>query len=195
MDPFGVDAVMTALEPYLPKIDSVIRDGFEKLWTCENDVLADYDEGAAAKCIHRHQVMLARQRLDPLPGVNVINVRGLEVVDIEGRVCMRFKKVNGAGRGRNLETLQQLAFDRQRPLPGLPDAATRVVAGYKPNAANTAIERVLIACPMGRTMLWTVQVVLTEERTWVDITPLRLDGTYRYRRPGEGDASYGHGRK
>jgi hypothetical protein len=186
---FGLEAVMPCLEPYLAEIDGVIRDGFARLWTYDPAVLADYDDAAAAKCIHRHVIMLARQRLDPKPGVNVINVQRLEIVDFHGQACVRFKKVNGAGRGRNIVTLQQRRFDRQLPLLGLPPAAVHLVAGYKTNAANSEIEKVLIACPMGSTTLWTVQVVLSQQSKWEDITPLRFPGTERYRRPDEGDAA------
>ena len=77
------------------------------------------------------------------------------------------------------------------PLPGLPDAAIRLVAGYKPTPAGSEIEKVLIACPMGQQTLWTVQIVLAEERKWVDITPLRFAGTYDYRRPHQGGAAQG----
>jgi hypothetical protein len=126
-----------------------------------------------------------------MPGVNVLNIQGLEVVNFLGIACVRFKKVDGAGRGRNIDTMQQRRFDRQLPLPGLPAAAAHLVAGYKPDISRSGIEKVLIACPLGWTTLWTVQITLSEEKKWVDITPLRFTGTERYQRPSEGGTASG----
>jgi hypothetical protein len=176
---------MAVLEPHLEDIDACIRRGFDRYGEYAPEHVADHGYRATTSCIDDHQIMLARKILDPKPGVRVIHARGLEVVNFHDRVCLRFKKVNGAGRGRNLQTDQQKRFDRQWSLPGLPPSATRVVAGYNPTVAGTEIRKVLISCPLGRTNLWCVQLVLTDEAKWVDITPSRLDGTEPFIRPEE----------
>lgn len=176
---------MAVLEPYLEDIDACIRRGFATYGEYAHEHVADHSYRATTSCIYDHQIMLARKLLEPKSGVTVVNARGLEVVNFHDRVCLRFKKVNGAGRGRNLQTDQQKRFDRQWSLPGLPPSAIRVVAGYNPTAAGTEIRKVLISCPLGRTNIWCVQLVLTEQAKWVDITPARFEGTEPFVRPAE----------
>src|SRR5262249_14108699 len=92
----------------------------------------------------------------------------------------RFKKVDATGRHENVQTFQQRAFDDQLELPGLPAEATRLTSGYQPDVSGETIERVIIARPIGRSMLWSSQVnVVHGAAAWEDITPRRLPGTTR----------------
>jgi hypothetical protein len=182
MSDLSLSETMAVLEPHLEDIDACLRRGFERYGEYPPEIVADHGHRSTTCCIYDHQLMLARKILDPKPGISIIHVKGLEVINFYDRVLMRFKKVNSAGRGRNLQTEQQKIFDRQLSLPGLPPKATRVVAGYNTILFGTAIRKVLISCPLGRTNLWCVQVVLTEEAKWVDITPERFPGTEGFRR-------------
>jgi hypothetical protein len=92
------------------------------------------------------------------------------------------KKVNEHGASRsNQSTAQARNFDRQLSLPGVPPAATRLTFGYEPDPAFSRIERVIVSCPLGATILWAAQVVVLDSAhaNWVDITPRRLEGTER----------------
>jgi hypothetical protein len=93
---------------------------------------------------------------------------------------IRLKKVNGAGRGRNLLTRQQEDYDAQKPFPELPPEAVRLVAGYQPDAAFSGVERVIISRPLHKTIYWAAQVVVMDDAlAWTDITPPRFSGTER----------------
>ena len=84
----------------------------------------------------------------------------------------------GAGRSRNAITKQQMDYDAQLPLPGLPSEAIRLVAGYQPDAAFSSVQRVIVSAPLGKTIAWAAQVVIVDDAvSWVDITPSRLPGT------------------
>jgi hypothetical protein len=172
---------MEVLNPYLEDVDWCLRDGFGFYRSYPDEIIAEHDDRAATSCIYRHQLMRARKRLAAHSGVNTIEVRGLWVVDFHGRVNLRFKKVNSAGRGQNIATeQQQRMFDAQADIPGLPSQAIRVVAGYKADAALTSIDKILISRPWGRGIMWCVQVVLGTDARRVDITPERIAGTERY---------------
>lgn len=186
MSDLSLAQTMTVLEPHLEDIDACLRRGFERYGEYPPEIAADHSHRSTTCCIYDHQLMFARKILDLKQGVSIIHVKGLEVINFNDQVFMRFKKVNSAGRGRNLQTKQQKIFDRQLTLPELPPRATRVVAGYNTILFGTAIRKVLISCPLGRTNLWCVQVVLSEEARWVDITPQRFDGTEGFRSYEEG---------
>ncbi|HMR29753.1 MAG TPA: hypothetical protein PKA13_02560 [Geminicoccaceae bacterium] len=185
MSDLSLTETMEVLNPYLEDIDACLRGGVGTYKSYDARNIAEHTERATRACIHDHQIVLARRLLVGRPGVAALNVRGLVVLDFHGQVCLRFKKVNGAGRGRNLQTMQQRLFDRQIEMPGLPKAATRVVAGYVTDAAGLDVRQVLISCPLGREILWCVQVGLDRDKRWEDITPVRIPGTERFTRYGQ----------
>lgn len=173
---------MEVLDPYLEDVDWCLRDGFGFYRSYPEEIVAEHDDRAATASIYRHQLMRARKRLAAHAGVNTIEVRGLWVIDFHGRVNMRFKKVNSAGRGRNIATEQQKKFDGQADIPGLPSSAIRVTAGYQADAALTSINKVLISRPLGRDIVWCVRVALGVDARWIDITPEFPDVGPRERR-------------
>lgn len=100
----------------------------------------------------------------------------------------RFKLVDGAGRHSNYQTQQQKDFDDQLELPGIPPPAIRLTSGYQPDDAAQAIERILVARPLGPSIRWVAQINLSEgEASWTDITPPRLPGTDRFDYRGRRD--------
>lgn len=132
----------------------------------------------AANCVYDHAFHSLRERLEEEPGCHFLNVRGLEVLNYFDLALLRLKNVNGAGRARNLLTPLQRDYDDQKPLPGLPPEAARLVIGYQPDAAFSAIERVIVSRPLGKTIRWTSQIVILDDApSWIDITPARFTGT------------------
>jgi hypothetical protein len=143
-------------------------------------VIAQQRDRTAANCVYDHGFHRMKEQLDQSPGCNFLHVRGLEVLNYLDLAVIRLKKVNGAGRWRNYQTKQQQNFDDQLPLRGLPLEAVRLVVGYQPDAAFTAIERIIVARPLGKTIRWTAQIIMADEKmSWVDITPERIPGTER----------------
>jgi hypothetical protein len=177
------DEAMALIEPILKVLYDCLYDGMAFYQDPENysaAAVAQQRERTVAGCINDHAFHRLRETLGAKKGCRFPRLRGLEVLDYEGKALIRIKKVNGAGRGRNAATKQQRDYDAQLPLPGLPPEAVRLVAGYQPDPAFTSVQRIIISAPLGKTIAWASQVVIVEEgASWIDITPSRLPGTDR----------------
>jgi|GraSoiStandDraft_4_1057263.scaffolds.fasta_scaffold50720_4 hypothetical protein len=144
------------------------------------DILAEHDESTAASCVRAHMLMAVMRRFDGTDGCHVLDINGLKVLNYRDLAVFRFKKVDAAGRHQNYQTEQQKDFDGQLPLPNLP-AAVRLTSGYQLDISGQAIERIIIARPLGTSIMWTAQVnVIEDQASWIDITPRRLAGTERF---------------
>jgi hypothetical protein len=172
---------MGRIEPLFRPLYDALHHGmvfYQENYSAE--VIAQQRDRTAANCVYDHGFHRIKEALDQSPGCHFLRVRGLEVLNYYDLALLRFKKVNGAGRWRNYQTQQQQDYDNQLPLPGLPEAAVRLVAGYEPDAAFTVVERVIVSRPLGKTIRWASQIIVLDEATsWVDITPARLAGTER----------------
>lgn len=74
----------------------------------------------------------------------------------------RFKKVKANGKHSNYQTKQQQEYDDQLSFPEFPDPAYRLTASYQLDASGTAVERIMIARPIGRSIFWTSQVTVLD---------------------------------
>jgi hypothetical protein len=145
------------------------------------DILAEHDETTAANCVRAHMLMAVIRRFDGVPGCHVLDINSFKVLNYRDLAVLRFKKVDAAGRHHNYQTAQQKDFDDQEPLPGLPAEAVRLTSGYQLDVSGQAIERIIIARPIGQSIMWTAQVnVIEDHAAWIDITPRRLAGTERF---------------
>jgi hypothetical protein len=145
------------------------------------EVLAEHDDSTAASCVRAHMLMNIMRRYDGAAGCNILNVEGLKAFNYWDQAVLRFKKVDSAGRHQNYQTDHQRDFDNQEPLPGLPPEAVRLTSGYQLDASGQLIERIIVARPLGRSIMWTAQINVLEDRaSWIDITPRRLTGTERF---------------
>jgi hypothetical protein len=169
---------MAALAPVLEHVHDCWHRAMETYQGYSPLVLAQHSDRAAASCVHDHMWMELQQALSEVRGAALLTVRGLQVLNVGDLVVARFKKVDARGHSVTHPSQQQEDFDRQLAIPDLPEAATRLTIGYQPDAAFSAIERVLVVCQMGKTILWCAQVTMVEAAaTWEDITPQRLGGT------------------
>jgi hypothetical protein len=170
---------MGRIEPLFEVLSESLHHGmtfYQTNYTPET--IAQQRDRTAANCVYDHGFHRMREKLDLSPGCKFLNVRGLEVLNYLDLAVVRLKKLNGAGRWQNARTPQQKNFDDQLPLKGLPNAAVRLVVGYQPDEAFTAIERIIVSRPLGKTIRWTAQIIVGGEKpSWVDITPARLPGT------------------
>jgi hypothetical protein len=180
---------MDVLGPHLAVLHDRIQSAFEKYLGYPAPLKADHDDRAAASCVHAHIITGVHDAVADIPGLALIDARGLKVLNVRDRIVARFKKVDASGRSRSYPTRQARRFDRQLGLPNLPPAATRLTIGYEPDPAFSAVARVIVSCPLGSTILWCSQIVMeTSEATWIDITPRRIEGTEPFRRYDDGDA-------
>ena len=179
---------MEVLAPHLSLVHDRIHEGFGKYLGYPAKFKADHDDRAAASCVHAHILTGIDDAIADIPGVALIDARGLKVLNVKDRIVARFKKVDANGRSRSYPTRQARRFDRQLGLPNLPPAATRLTIGYEPDPAFSAVARVIVSCPLGSTILWCSQIVMeATAATWVDITPPRIAGTESYRRYHDDD--------
>lgn len=185
---------MAALEPHLERLHRCMLAAFARYHETPPYIIAEHDERAATASVHSHIIHEITREFADVPGVNIIDVQGLKVLNVEDMVVTRFKKVDEEGRHRNHRSRQQERFDRQLPLPELPPAATRLTAGYEPDPAFYEIVRISVGCPHGFNVkpLWLAQINMIDERAvWEDITPVRLPGTEGFTRYRDDDASTG----
>jgi hypothetical protein len=167
--------VMDALMPILGRVHAI----FPTALTLYNEEVsprarAEHNTRAIANAVWCHVWEGFRREFMDEPGFHFLDRRGLNVLNMRDQLLVRAKKVDENGRHRNAATKQQLDFDAQLPLEGLPSAAVRIVIGYQPDEAFSEIERVTVRRPKG---LWVSQIVDVEDaeqQRWVDITPLDL---------------------
>ena len=178
---------MKVLGPHLKTLSDIFHSAFDLYQRgYPTEIKAEHTNTTAANCVHSHVLKQAARQFAAIRGTKIINARGLRLLNVGDKVVGRFKKVDGAGRSQSFGTLQTKAYDRQLPLPLIPSAATRLTFGYEPDVAFTKIDRILVSCPLGKTILWCAQI-LSEvgQPAWIDITPGRIPGTEPYRRFGE----------
>ncbi len=183
---------MRFVEPYIGLLHRCVTSGFDKYLGMPAHIIAEHDGRAATSSVHSHIVHAISREFAEIEGACIINVRGLQVLNLHDRLVFRFKKVNEAGFHKNNPTKQQERFDRQLSLPELPRAATRLTLGYEPDPAFSQIVRVTVGCPLGHKSapLWLAQLNTFDTSTaWVDITPSRIPGTERYERFKDEDAA------
>lgn len=183
---------MMVLEPYLPALAGCVRRGFATYQDSEHYsplARAAHDNAAAAKNVHRHILEEITIEIAERSGLAMVNARGLIVLNVHDRALLRFKKMDEEGQSVSYPTRQQRQFDRQLPLPNLPSAATRLTFGYEPDLAFSSIIRIMVACPLGPSSHWCVQINEDDAGvvSWVDITPRRIPGTERFTAYGAGD--------
>lgn len=180
MDP-DLERRLVQARDVLPDLYETCQVAISKYRDYPPEMLAEHDDRTAANCMYSHLIMEAARRFDGRDGCKFINVRGLVVMNWRDEIVWRFKKVDRAGRHKNYQTKQQKAFDDRLPLPGIPEPAVRLTCGYQPDATGLAIERVIIARPMGRSVQWAAQVNMIDEApVWVEITQPRFGGTERF---------------
>src|SRR5262245_44195774 len=171
---------MEAAGPILPIIHRILDDSvafyFSDAYSIE--ARADHTDRAMANCVYSHAEKRMINAAAETARLTALSVRGLNVLNYDDKALIRFKKVSANGKHRNYQTKQQQRYDDQLPLPGIPEPAFRLTAGYQLDATGSALERIMIARPIGKSIFWAAQVTMNEGVVaWVDITPRRFTGT------------------
>jgi hypothetical protein len=172
------DDVMAFLKPWLARIYAPFTRSMA-LYNGEypSKVRAEHTDSAAAHNVHCHIVPEFEREFDSEPGFHFLKIRGFRVLNIKDRIVARWKKVNEEGLHRNHDSEQQRIFDAQEQLPELPAAALRVTFGYEPDPAFSQCQRVMVARPQGKEIVWAAQIIEDGGAcSWQDITPARLPG-------------------
>ncbi|MBX3575799.1 MAG: hypothetical protein KF723_01225 [Rhizobiaceae bacterium] len=171
---------MELASPLLPILYEAWHTAFAKYHSYDPAFTAEHDDTTTANCIRSHMLTEVISRLDGQQGCKVLRLNRLALLNHRDELVWRFKKVDGNGRHRNVQTEQQQDFDDQLEIPGIPSAATRLTSGYQPDAAGLSIDRIVVSRPLGRSMIWASQINIADgAASWADITPVRFPGTAR----------------
>lgn len=158
----------------LDDIDQIARLAFATYRGYPPEVLIEHSPRAAATNIYDHMVGEAERRWIDRSGIITQNVRGLKVWIIGADAVLRFKKMDEDGRSHRYPTKQARDFDRGLPLPGLPEPAIRMTAGYLLDATQTQFIRTQVSKPRGPAIEWCIAIVPPSEpgkpATWEDVT-------------------------
>jgi hypothetical protein len=158
----------------LDDIDQIARLAFTTYRGYPAEVLVEHSPRAAATNVYDHMVAEAERRWIDRRSIVPRNVRGLKVWIIGPDAVLRFKKMDEDGRSRQYPTKQARDFDRGLPLPGLPEPAIRMTAGYLLDPTQTQFIRAQVSKPRGPAIEWCVAIVPPTEpgrpATWQDLT-------------------------
>lgn len=143
----------------LDDIEQITRLGHAKYRSYPADVLVEHSPRAAATCTYDHMVAEADKRWSDQDGIIPDEIKGLKFWIIGTTAVLRFKKMDEDGRSRNYPTKQAKAFDHQTWLPGFPDPAIRLTAGYLLDETQTQFIRAQIARPRGKQIEWCAAIV------------------------------------
>lgn len=169
---------MAAVHPLLANLDDAWRGALARYHGegYSDAVRAEHSVYAMRRAVYDHAETRMLEIVEEVDGLVAINLKGMTVFNYRDQAVVRLKKVNPEGKHCNYPTGQQLDYDCQLELPGLPPAF-RLVAGYSPDPSDTYVERFMITRPIGRKPYWTAQVNLHEgEPSWEDITPPAIFG-------------------
>ena len=144
------------------KLAACIQGGWgkwEELGRRAPDLQIPLNAFARAIIVHNHITDLARKAFADDPGVHVGDNRGFLVLTIEEQLVIRFKKYkNGNFTTSNIPTQQQLQFEYQLQLSGMPPEATKLVAGYLLDELQTSIGTIAITCRVGPDLQWMLDI-------------------------------------
>ncbi len=172
-----MDQILDAIADFLDHFDEIPRLAHAKYRTyAVGDIAVEHDARAQAACTYAHMVAEADRRLNAMPRVTPLDIRGLKLwLFKDADVVFRLKKMDEDGRSRNYPTDQARDFDAGKELPGLPYPPIRLTAGYLLDRAGVDILRTQIARPDGRGVAWCAAIIPISERAvgapaWTDIT-------------------------
>jgi hypothetical protein len=83
-------------------------------------------------------------------------LRGMFYLNINDKICLRFKKINSNLKSSNIRTQQTTLFDSQQTIPGIVPTALFVNAGYMVNSLYTDFNDLFIVCPDGDKIGWSL---------------------------------------
>jgi hypothetical protein len=154
------DEARGTLEPHFPVLRQVLRDAWEEWERVPVEQRSKLNARARANCLYDFIVHYAKLHFADVPGVIPFERRGLFLLGFSGRLTIRFKKLGAGNRASNIQTKQQVDFNLQIDLPGIP-RAFRLTVGYVLDAMQTSIKDVLVTHQTGRRVEWGIPIAQT----------------------------------
>lgn len=113
-----------------------------------------------ARIVYELIVKRARAAFADVPGVTVSQKRGFLVIVFGDRAVVRFKKLKKNLLPSSARTHQQELFAAQEELPGLPQPATYLNAGYVLDETQLEITRIVLSCVEDTDLVWSLDLDL-----------------------------------
>lgn len=145
---------MTALAPHAGALFGVASTPWEEYHArVPEDLLVAFCPRSRASCIHDLMLREAARYTVLAEGVRLFERNLMKGIIIDGRIAIRFKKLDEEGFSRGHYTKQVEEFRSQCQLDGI-DAAHHLELGYVLNHNETEISEVRLVCPSGRGVAW-----------------------------------------
>ena len=139
------------LAPWTPLLRDTLKEAWDYVQTLldgEPSARLSFDRATRASMVYDRFVVLLEQRLFGQQGVQVTRRGKMLLVLIGGRIRLRFKRLDGQLRSKNIPTAQQCGLYHQMTIPGLEDRATNVTFGYVTDVTDRKLRGVYFACPV-----------------------------------------------
>jgi hypothetical protein len=147
----------SVLNPYKPKLQRVIYDAWAEWERIPDEHRSKLNARARANCLYAFMVHYARVYFADEPEVTLLERRGLFLIGIANRITIRFKKLRHGKKTSNIMTHQQINFNLQLDLPGIPKAV-RLTVGYILDVTQTRIKDVVVTLFQGRQLEWDFSI-------------------------------------
>lgn len=123
-----------------------------------------------ANILYDLMVNQARIEFRGIRGAQIIDPpSGVVLLEIDGRVVIRFKKLDDDSLPRNYPTEAAKNWDTGEDLPGIPSSPQRLALGYRFNRLQTAIRDVLISNTLAGRLLY--DIILDEPDDGIMVLP------------------------
>ncbi|HYT43547.1 MAG TPA: hypothetical protein VEP90_14510, partial [Methylomirabilota bacterium] len=146
------EATREILKPHLSTLTNCITTPWQQ-WERFGEIAPDLRFPLIARTracfIYDHICHEIKHQFEGISGVSVDDRRGFLLLNIENLLLMRFKKLNKSFQASNIATYQQENYSLQLELPGIPDSAARITAGYLLDKIQAGMKDIRIVFPIG----------------------------------------------
>ena len=153
---FSKSDAISILEPLYPDFLECIELGFKAYLTHYKSFSHLHKRRTKASIVNDHIIDFAKICFEDKNNIQIIEPKGLFLVEVEGKILVRFKKLNSDLQSCNFQTKQQIDFKKQLHIPGIPPALPRLDAGYIPNKLWTDLDGMYITFPFGNQIPWNI---------------------------------------
>lgn len=150
------DAVLGTLRPYLLMIEASIRNGWSDYSSQYADVAHLHSARTRASLVHDHVIDRIRRATDEAGLLRLARHRGLYLLVVEGLLVVRFKKLDRRLRASRAWTAQGM-YKQEWMFADLPPVV-KLQAGYQLDSTNSDLARVMLTCPDGNWVHWSVEL-------------------------------------
>lgn len=145
---------MPILAPHLDGLYGIPMNAWNEYHRAvPQDLQVRFCSRTRASAIHNLMVANAHAYAASTDGVRTFESQQMVGITIDGRLAIRFKKLDEDSLSRNQPTRQVEEYRNQQPLDGI-DAAHFLELGYLTDETGTKLLEIRIAHPSGRGVSW-----------------------------------------